>query len=62
MLLVTGTARILVGAARLAVHPRISVDAVGAGAFRTLLRGIGVLGAAVGFRVAEYARTRAADA
>lgn len=62
MLLVTGTARILVGAARLAVHPRISVDAVGAGAFRTLLRGVGVLGAAVGLRVAEYARTRAADA
>jgi succinoglycan biosynthesis protein ExoM len=52
----SGTARIVTGTARLALRPRIDERPESAAALRTVLRGVGVLGAVVGGRVAEYAR------
>jgi succinoglycan biosynthesis protein ExoM len=61
VLALTGLLRVGRGAAGLVLHPRINSEADGARALRTLLRGLGVLAAASGFRVAEYARTEVKD-
>jgi succinoglycan biosynthesis protein ExoM len=61
VLALTGLLRVGRGTAGLVLHPRINSDADGARALRTLLRGLGVLAAASGFRVAEYARTGVID-
>ncbi len=52
----TGLFRILAGSALLVLCPAVNRNHRSAAALRTVLRGFGVLGAALGRRVAEYAR------